>query len=228
MSTIPFANFTKGVLSRELQARIDTSQYGSAVRKANNFIIQRYGGLSLRPGFRLVAEVDDATKDTRYIPFQYNIEQSYVVALEDQRMRLLASGGHVIEQNLKITAISKEFTPLVSVAFHDYVVGDRIYFYGIVGMTQLNGQYAVITAVPSTGTFRVSINTTDYGTFVSSDGDIRVGTPVAPPAPSPPPTPPPAPPAPAPTTGGGGSGGSTGDVPGWTPAEGPSGGKEVY
>lgn len=217
MSMIPFANFTKGEIAPVLQARIDTNQYAAGAKKIRNFIIQRYGGLSFRPGFRLVAEVDDVTKDVRYIPFQYNIEQSYIMALEDERMRLLTGGGVVVEENVGITGISKEIHATVTSPFHGLAVGDRIYLSGIVGMTEINGQFARVLSVPSDSTYTIDINTITYSTFVSSDGTIRVGAPPAPPPDPTPPTPPPAPP-PAPSTpGGGGSGGGSGGVPGWRP-----------
>jgi hypothetical protein len=215
MSTIPFANFTKGELAPELQARIDTNQYLAAAKRVRNFIIQRYGGLSFRPGFRLVAEVDDVTKNTRYFPFQYNMEQAYVMALEDERMRLLAGGGVIIEENVKITAITKAANAQITMAYHGYEVGDRIFFYGITGMTELNGQSGIVISVQDANNFTVNINTTGYTTFISSDGIDRSGPKPAPPTPEPPPPPPPPPPEPPPTATDGGNGTATGDYDGW-------------
>jgi hypothetical protein len=215
MSTLPFTNFTKGELAPELQARIDTSQYAAGAKRVRNFIIQRYGGLSFRPGFRLVAEVDDVDENIKYVPFQYNIEQAYIMSLGDERFRLLTGGGVVIEQNLKILSITKDVNPQVEVLFHEYEVGDRIYFYNIVGMTELNGRSAIVTSVINDNVFSIDIDTSNYSDFISSDGDTRSGPPAPPPVPPPEP-PPPAPtppPDPPPTTGGGGTGGGIGDLP---------------
>ena len=49
MALVPLLNFTKGAISPELQARIDTAQYGAGAKQLNNFIIQKYGGASFRP-----------------------------------------------------------------------------------------------------------------------------------------------------------------------------------
>jgi hypothetical protein len=217
MSMIPFANFTKGELAPELQARIDTSQYGAAAKRIRNFIIQRYGGLSFRPGFRLVGEVDDADVHIKYVPFQYNMEQAYIMALQNGEMRLLTSGGFVIEDSLQITAITKAANAQVTAAYHGYTVGQRIYFNGITGMTELNNRHATVVSVVGTNDFTIDIDTTDYSTFVSSTGIVRGAPPSAPPADPTPPTPGTAPPAPPPTTDGGGSGGSTGELPNWRP-----------
>lgn len=209
---VPFTNFTKGEVSPELYSRMDTSQYQASAKKVRNFIIQRYGGLSFRPGFRLVAEVDAGSldHDFKYIPFQFNIEQSYIMALGNQGMRLLAAGGVVLEEDLQITAITKAANAQVTAAFHAYVVGDRVYFSGVTGMTELNGLYGYVVSVIDAGNFTVGIDTRTFGTFASTAGAVRAA---APPPPLPPPTPPPVPPEPTPeppTTYSGGSGAGAG------------------
>ncbi len=220
MSTIPYSNFTKGELAPELQARIDTNQYAAGAKRVRNFIIQRYGGLAFRPGFRLVGEVDDYSEKLRYIPFQYNMEQSYVLAVGNENMRPLARGAFITEENVQITGITKDAEAQITQPYHDYAVGDRVFFSGVVGMTEINGQVGTVTVVLDANNYRVNINTTNnYTTFISSDGTLRVG---APPPPDPPPPPPPVPdppPDPPPTTGGsgggsGGGGGDIGDLPG--------------
>lgn len=207
---IPLTNFTKGELSPELQARIDTDQYGAGAKKIRNFIIQRYGGLSFRPGFRLIAEVDDVTKNVRYIPFQYNMEQAYIMALEDQRMRLLTQGGMVAEDNLKITAITKAVNAQVTAALHGYAIGDRIFFSGVEGMTEINGQSAKVLQLVDQNNFIIALDTSNYSTFVASDGAVR--TIAADPLPADPALPPepPAQPDPPVVVGNGGSGSETG------------------
>jgi hypothetical protein len=212
---IPYTNFTKGEIAPELQARIDTNQYQAGARRVRNFIIQRYGGLAFRPGFRFVGEVDNPDHNIRYLPFQYNIEQSYIMALEDQQMRFLTGGGFVLEEDLQITAISKAANAQLTVAFHDYVVGQRLYFSGIVGMTELNYQTGRVVSVVDANNFTIDIDTTSYSTFVSSVGTARVGAPTPVPPDPAPPAPPPAEPDPPLTSGGGGSGSDVGELPGW-------------
>ncbi len=204
MAMLPFSNFTKGEIAPALQARIDTQQYGAGAKKVSNFIIQRYGGLSFRPGFRFVGEVDAIDENIKYIPFQYNMEESYIMALADQKMRLLTGGGFVIEIDNDISAITKAITAQITSALHGYAVGDRVYLSGIVGMVELNGREAKVTEVVDVNNFKININTTNYTTFVSSTGTVATAPPVAPPAPVVPPVPTPAP-APAPTTDSGGS-----------------------
>lgn len=210
MTTLPFTNLSKGELAPELQARIDTAQYEAGAKRLRNFIIQRYGGASFRPGFRLVGELDNITSTPRYLPFQYNVEQAYIMALDEGYMRLLALGGMVIEDNLKITAITKAANAQITAAFHAYVVGDKIYFHGITGMTELNGRTATVMSVVDANNFTININTSSFTTFVSSDGIVRGGAPAPAPAPTPPPVPP-ALPAVVESTDMGGSGADLGE-----------------
>lgn len=200
MTALPYTNFTKGELAPELHARIDTSQYGAGAKRVRNFIIQRYGGLSFRPGFRLVLEADNTDKEIRYVPFQYNIEQSYIMVLEDQTLRLLTKGGAVLEQDLEVTAVTKAINAQVTAAFHGLAVGDRVYFSGLTGMTQLNGLSATVVSVIDANNFTIDVNTTGFGTFIASTGEVRVGAPAPPPAPEPPPPTPAPPPEDPPTT----------------------------
>lgn len=217
---IPATNWTKGELAPELQARIDTAQYGAGAKRMRNFIIQRYGGAAFRPGFRYVGEVTDISTSPRYLPFQYNIEQAYVMVLDDESLTLLAGGGVVVEpvtdadpdEDMLITAITKAANAQVTAAYHSYVAGDRVYFSGVTGMTEINGQFGTVMSVVDTNNFTVDIDTTGYGTFVSSTGLARSGAPTPMPAPTPPPTPPALPDPPI-TGGGGGSGSGLGEYP---------------
>jgi len=210
MPTIPLTNLSKGELSPELQARIDTAQYGAGAKRMRNFIVQKYGGASFRPGFRYVAEADTAVSTPRYLPFQYNIEQAYIMVLDEGFMRLLAFGGVVIEDNLLITALTQAANARVTAAFHAYVPRDKIYFHGVTGMTGINGRTGTVLTVIDANNFTVDIDTSNFPAFISSSGTARVGAPAPTPAPTPPPVPP-ALPAPPETGGGGGSGSDLGE-----------------
>ena len=210
MPTIPLTNLSKGEIAPVLQARIDTAQYSAGAKRMRNFIVQRYGGAAFRPGFRFVGEVDDITVDHRYVPFQYNIEQAYILDLGDEEMGLLTGGGEVIEEVLDITAITQAVNAQVTAAYHAYSVGDKLYFKDIEGMTELNGRTAHVMSVVGTDDFTIDIDTRFFGAFTGTTGTTRVGAPT-PPTPLTPPTPPPDLPAPAETTVPAGSGTDVGE-----------------
>lgn len=176
-------NFSKGEISPELYGRIDTAQYSAGLKTARNWIVQKYGGVSFRPGSRLVGKWDETDQPLKFIPFQFSIDQSYVLAMGQGFMRPLALGGFVVEQNTEITGIALGNPTVLEVPFHGYDVGDRIYLSGIVGTTELNGRFALVTDVPDADHVEIDVDSTGFGAFVSSDGTLNAGPPPAPPAP---------------------------------------------
>ena len=196
------ANFSKGEVSEELVARFDVASYHTALRRANNVILLKYGGVTKRPGTRFVAKVY-VDSGVRLFPFQFSLTQTYAMEMGQGYMRLAALGGLVIEDKLTITAIVRGATTQITAAYHGYVVGDQVYFSQVSGCADLNGKFGTVTSVIDANNFVININSTAFGAFTTDAGGItRVGAPAAPPTPPPVPAPVPAP-AP-PVIGGGG------------------------
>lgn len=192
-------NFSRGEFGPELYGRVDVPQYSAGARRLRNFIIQRYGGVAFRPGMRIVHEVDDVTKDYRLLPFSYSIDQTYVLLLGDSKMRVLANGGAVLEEDLKILGATLANPCVLNIPFHALSVGDRVYIDGLTGMPQLNGREAKVTAVPDASNVAININSSAFAALTDSTGITRSAAPAAPPTPEAPPAAPPPPPAPPPT-----------------------------
>lgn len=185
------ANFSRGEISDELVARIDVASYGTALKKARNVIILKYGGVTKRPGTRLVAEVY-ADQGVRLMPFQYSLQQTYALEFGQGYMRPAALGGLVLEDKLTVEAVTLGATTTLQVAYHAYEVGDQVYLSGVVGCTDLNGKVGRVIAVPDANHITLDIDSAGFGAFTAdTGGTARSGAPTPPPAP--PPVPPPAP-----------------------------------
>ncbi len=65
-----------------------------------------------------------------------------------------------------ITAITKAAQAVVTVGAHTFATGESVAFTGVLGMTQINGLRALITATSGT-TITVAINSTAFGTYTS-------------------------------------------------------------
>lgn len=65
-----------------------------------------------------------------------------------------------------ITAISKAAQAVLTIGAHSLVVGNSVIPTGVLGMTQINGLRALITAVTGT-TITVAINSTAFSTYTS-------------------------------------------------------------
>jgi len=70
------------------------------------------------------------------------------------------------DQGATITAISKASSAVISLATNPYVVGQSIHLSAVLGMTEINGRRALITAVSGLNV-TVAINSTAFGTYTS-------------------------------------------------------------
>jgi hypothetical protein len=210
-------NFSRGELAPALYGRFDVDTWNSALRKARNVVVLKYGGLSKRPGTRFIAEVLDATQPNRIIPFQFSLTQTYALELGQGYMAPCALGGRVLETELTITAITNAANAQITAAYHGYSVGDYAYVSGVVGTLgdYLNGRFWPVASIVDTDNFTIDADTSALSAFVSAMGGITRG---APPAadPTPPVVPAPVTPPDPPPTGGGGGGGGGGGVIHWT------------
>lgn len=216
MSRLAITNFSKGEFGPELYGRVDIPQYSAGVKTGRNFLIQRYGGMMFRPGFRFAGEVDDPAGLYRLTAFQYSIDQAYIQLHGDSQTRFLAEGGFVIEDDLKIEDATYGATTTFHVPFHGYAVGERAWINGT-NVSGLNNRFATVIAVPDADHVTLDIDSTGFPALTTSTGIVRSGAPAPPPAPEPAPPAPPAPdPAPITTDNGGSDlgGGTVGGGPG--------------
>lgn len=199
-------NFSRGVLAPHLHGRFDVDAYASGLKEGVNVIILKYGGLTKRPGTRLVAEVIDPSAPTRIIPFQFSMTQTYALELGQGYMSPCALGGRLIEDELKVTGITNEAAARISAAYHDYKVDEHVYLTGIEGGSLgdfLNSRYWRVVEVVDQHSFRIDADTSELDPFDNCEGGIvRDADPTPPPPP--PPVPPVVPPPPPPIIGGGG------------------------
>lgn len=198
-------SFSKGELAPDLYGRFDVDAYPQSLRKARNVVVLKYGGVTKRPGTRLVAEVLDASSPVQLIPFQFSIEQAYALEMGHGYMRVAAAGGMVLNEELAITDISNESQALVTAALHGYSAGQAVFLKGIDGALgdELNFRFFTIVSIVSDDSFRIAVNTLGMAPFSGAEGGI---TRTAPPEPDPvdPEIPDPVEPPPPPSTGGGG------------------------
>lgn len=90
-------NFTAGELSPRLFGRTDLGRYDNGAQIIQNFIVQPHGGLTRRPGTRFVREVKTSANKTRLIPFQFNVEQAYILEFGNTYFRIYKDGGIIVD-----------------------------------------------------------------------------------------------------------------------------------
>ena len=90
-----YSNFTAGELTPKLYGRTDIAKYENGAATAENFIVQPHGGLTRRPGTRFVAAVKTSSLSTRLVPFEFNVEQAYVLEFGNTYFRIYKDGGQI-------------------------------------------------------------------------------------------------------------------------------------
>jgi hypothetical protein len=187
---IPQVNFAKGELGPQLYGRFDVDAWQSALRKARNVIVMKYGGMTKRPGTRLVGQVLNPAEPTRLVPFQFSMTQTYALEMGQGYMAPCALGGRILEGEQPITAITNAVDAQLTIAYHGFSVGDLIYIAGVEsGMgAVLNFRTWTVVSVIDANTITINANTTGCPAFSGCTG----GTPnTEPPIVVPPPTVPP-------------------------------------
>jgi hypothetical protein len=106
----PFNNFTAGELSPRLEGRTDVSKYFNGCKKLQNFIIHPHGGASRRPGTKYVNTVKASANFTRLIPFEFNVEQAYVLEFGNTYFRIHKDGGTVVDGSSNPIEVSTVYT----------------------------------------------------------------------------------------------------------------------
>lgn len=164
----PFqTNFTAGELTPKLAGQVDFKKYNNGVEILENMTVFPQGGAKRRYGTRFVAEVKDSSKTTRLIPFEFNIEQSYILEFGDQYIRFFKDNGQITNAAKNITNITQANPAVVTVASHGYSNGDDVWINSVGGMTEVNGRRFRIANV-TTNTFELSgVDSTGYTAYTS-------------------------------------------------------------
>jgi hypothetical protein len=86
-------NFSSGQLDPLMAARSDTKAYGNGVETLTNFMQLVQGGIKRRPGMEYLADIG---KSVRLLPFVFNEDQIYIVALSAGEARFYNTSGTLL------------------------------------------------------------------------------------------------------------------------------------
>ena len=93
-------SFITGELDPLLRSRVDLQQYTNALAKATNVVVQPQGGIRRRPGLKHIAELPSAAANgVRLVPFEFSVDDSYMLCFTDLRMYILKDGVQITNIN---------------------------------------------------------------------------------------------------------------------------------
>lgn len=171
-TTFLASNFTGGELSPRLDGRVDITKYKNGLRVCENFTVLPHGGARKRSGTKFVVQQKSPTDTVILVPFQYNVEQSYMLMFGPGYVWFLKDQGIITFSGKTITAITKANPGVVTSNGHGFSNGDRLILTGVGGMTELNNRQVVVAGV-TTNTFQLTdtdgnnIDTSGYTTYTS-------------------------------------------------------------
>jgi len=178
VASVRKSSFTGGEWSPSLHSRPELAKYDTAVKRMKNFIIKPHGPASNRGGTEFVGETKDSSKTSRLVPFQFSVEQSYILEFGDQYMRVYKDGGVVLNTPKAITNVTQSgSTTWVSCTAHGVSPGDTVYIYGVVGITGINDRYHSVSATSGPNSYAIGATS---GTYVSggfSEALYEIATP---------------------------------------------------
>jgi len=185
MADLLFGALNSGELSPLLDGRVDKEFYQSGGKVYENLIPLVQGPVIQRSGTGYVKEVKTSANRTAQIPFQFNVEQAYVLEFGDLYMRVLKDHAIVLNTGTTITGISQAATAVVTYAGSDiFSNGDKVFVEAVVGMTEMNNREITVANLNAgSNTFEAQgINSTGY-TAYSSGGTVaeiyEIATPYA-------------------------------------------------
>lgn len=94
-------NFTKGELCKWMFGRTDVKSYSQGCSSLLNCLVRPFGGAMRRPGLFFLTETK-TTGNTRLIPFEFSIEESFIIEVGVGYFRFYKD-GKVIEKTLEDT-----------------------------------------------------------------------------------------------------------------------------
>lgn len=102
-------NFTAGEISPRLEGRVDLSKYFNGARQLLNMVPQQQGGAQRRSGFRYVGDARRNSAPSALLPFEFNVEQAYILEFSDLSCRFYRNHGRVVDGEGAVYEISTPY-----------------------------------------------------------------------------------------------------------------------
>jgi hypothetical protein len=90
-------NFNGGEFGKQLLCRMDLERYSSSLEIEENFTALASGTADKRTGSRFIAACKYDDKNTRLIPFEFNVEQAYAIEAGHEYFRFFANNAQIMD-----------------------------------------------------------------------------------------------------------------------------------
>lgn len=171
-------NFASGELSPSVWGRTERPFYNTGSEIMRNFVPLLTGGAFYRPGFEYIHHTR-LNQVATLVSFKFNAAQAYTLEFTNQKMRVYKNGGVVLETAKNVTGLTKANPGIVTSVAHGFSTGDEVYFSGVGGMTEVNGQFYLVEKIDA-DTFSLKdidgtvIDTSGFTSYTSGGTVARV------------------------------------------------------
>jgi hypothetical protein len=174
-------SFAKGEITPALAARSDQTAYATGLRTCRNFLVQRFGGVTNRPGTQYVCEVNDSSKTVRLVKFVFDADQTFVLEFGNEYIRFIQDGAQVVESSVAVTGATAANPLVITAVAHGFDTGDEVVISAVGGMTQINNKnFKILSLTADTFSLQtmagVDVNGIGYTAYTSGGIAERVYT----------------------------------------------------
>ena len=147
-------DFSAGELDPKVYGRFALKLYQRGLELCENFIVEPQGSVRFRTGTRFINHTR-LNRIARFISFQFNDEQAYMLEFTALFMRVFKDEGAILEANTTISGATVANPVVITDTAHGYANGDEVFISAVVGMTELNGKYYLV-ANKNTNDFEIT------------------------------------------------------------------------
>jgi len=101
-----WTRLSKGELSPLLAGSSDLAHYFEGVSIAENAKVMRQGGVTRWEGTRFIKEVKDSTKDTILWPFEFSVDDAYMLEVGDFYVRIYKTKAPVLDTGVHVEVVT--------------------------------------------------------------------------------------------------------------------------
>lgn len=95
-ATPGIVSFNAGEVSPLFYLRSDFNKYNNACQTLENMLIAFQGPVIRRPGTKYIAQVKDSNYPPKLFPFEYSVDDIYIIEAGDYYMRFFRNGGQIL------------------------------------------------------------------------------------------------------------------------------------
>lgn len=168
-------SFASGEWAPKLRSRVDIAKFHSGAALLRNFYVDYSGGgASTRAGTRFINQCKSS--GARLIPFQPSTTVGYILEFGQNYIRFYTNGAPVLENAVTGGSACSGDTFTIT---NTFAVGDWVYALDWGGMTNVNGNYFIISSASGSAVSVTDLNgnaVTFTGTYTSGGQLQRVYT----------------------------------------------------